>query len=236
LNADNSPAIRVRGLTKRYGDFEAVRGIDFEVYPGEVFGLLGPNGAGKTTTVEILEGLRPRTSGDVEVLGFDPAVSVKEIKDRIGVALQATNLPEQIKIGAIAHRMRGDASALEIASDNLRRGHEAGVMFVAGSDAGNLLTPHGPTIQRELQLWVKAGVPAAAALRAATQNAARFLRQEDRIGTLRKGFEANLLVVDGNPLEDISALERISIVVFLGERINRAELLKMTQESEAPGS
>ena len=65
-------AIHVPGLKKSYGDFEAVRGIDFDVAPGEVFGLLGPNGAGKTTTVEILEGLRPRTSGDVTVLGFDP--------------------------------------------------------------------------------------------------------------------------------------------------------------------
>jgi len=91
-------AIRVRGLQKRYGDFEAVRGIDFEVQEGEVFGLLGPNGAGKTTTVEILEGLRPRTRGEVSVLGYDPAVQINAIKDRIGVCLQATNLPEKIKV------------------------------------------------------------------------------------------------------------------------------------------
>ncbi len=67
-----SVAISVSGLHKTYGDFEAVRGIDFEVATGEVFGLLGPNGAGKTTTVEILEGIRQRTSGDVRVLDFDP--------------------------------------------------------------------------------------------------------------------------------------------------------------------
>jgi ABC-2 type transport system ATP-binding protein len=90
--------ISVRGLTKSYGPLEAVRGLDFEVLKGQVFGLLGPNGAGKTTTVEILEGLRPRTSGEVSVLGFDPAVNVKEIKDRIGVCLQATNLPEKITV------------------------------------------------------------------------------------------------------------------------------------------
>ena len=64
-------AISVQGLRKSYGDFEAVRGIDFDVAQGEVFGLLGPNGAGKTTTVEILEGLRPRTAGNVTVLGYD---------------------------------------------------------------------------------------------------------------------------------------------------------------------
>jgi len=90
--------IAVRGLSKRYGGFEAVRGVDFEVAEGEVFGLLGPNGAGKTTTVEILEGLRSRTAGDVRVLGFDPAVQTRELKERIGVCLQATNLPDKITV------------------------------------------------------------------------------------------------------------------------------------------
>lgn len=91
-------AIQVRGLRKCYGDFEAVRGVDFEVAPGEVFGLLGPNGAGKTTTVEILEGLRPRTSGEARVLGFDPGVDIRALKDRIGVCLQATNLPDKVTV------------------------------------------------------------------------------------------------------------------------------------------
>jgi len=90
--------VRVNGLTKNYGSFEAVKGIDFEIFPGEVFGLLGPNGAGKTTTVEILEGLRPRTSGDVSVLGIDPGTESRRLKDRIGVCLQATNLPPRITL------------------------------------------------------------------------------------------------------------------------------------------
>ncbi len=89
-------AIYVRGLQKSYGTFEAVKGIDFEVRPGEVFGLLGPNGAGKTTTVEILEGLRPRTVVEVKVLGFDPDRQKNKLKDRIGVCLQATNLADKI--------------------------------------------------------------------------------------------------------------------------------------------
>jgi ABC-2 type transport system ATP-binding protein len=77
---------------------EAVRGLDFEVAQGEVFGLLGPNGAGKTSTVEILEGLRPRTGGDVRVLDFDPEKQTNALKQRIGVCLQATNLPDKIKV------------------------------------------------------------------------------------------------------------------------------------------
>src|SRR6202040_358350 len=93
-----SPAISVQGLKKSYGDVQAVKGIDFEIQPGEVFGLLGPNGAGKTTTVEILEGLRPRTGGQVTILGFDPDRQRRQLKDRIGVCLQATNLPEKIRV------------------------------------------------------------------------------------------------------------------------------------------
>jgi len=94
----NEFAIYVRGLRKSYGNFEAVKGIDFEVHPGEVFGLLGPNGAGKTSTVEILEGLRPRSAGEVSVLDFDPDRQKKQLKDRIGACLQATNLPDKITV------------------------------------------------------------------------------------------------------------------------------------------
>lgn len=90
--------IEVEGLKKSYGSIPAVKGIDFQVRAGEVFGLLGPNGAGKTTTVEILEGLRPRSGGRVSVLGFDPGVDTLQLKDRVGVCLQATNLQEKIKV------------------------------------------------------------------------------------------------------------------------------------------
>ena len=96
--------------------------------------------------------------------------------------------------------------------------------LVTGSDAGNPLVLHGPTVQHELQLWVAAGIPAAVALQAATFKAARLLRADSRIGLVVKGHEANLLVIDGNPLADVSATERISLVVFKGERIRRAAL------------
>ena len=91
-------AVAVRNLAKNYGSFPAVKGLDFDIHTGEVFGLIGPNGAGKTTTVEILEGLRSRSSGDVSVLGIDPARDSRGLKDRIGVCLQATRLADKITI------------------------------------------------------------------------------------------------------------------------------------------
>jgi ABC-2 type transport system ATP-binding protein len=97
-------AISVRGLRKSYGDFAALRGIDFEVQRGEVFGLLGPNGAGKTTTVEILEGYRARTEGDVAVLGLDPGERSRALRARVGIVLQSTGLYRHIKVHeAIEH-------------------------------------------------------------------------------------------------------------------------------------
>jgi ABC-2 type transport system ATP-binding protein len=91
-------AIEVHGLRKSYGEFEAVRGIDFEVRRGEVFGLLGPNGAGKTTTVEILEGYRERTDGRVAVLGFDPGERARALRARVGIVLQSTGLYRHIRV------------------------------------------------------------------------------------------------------------------------------------------
>jgi ABC-2 type transport system ATP-binding protein len=97
-------AIEVHDLRKSYGEFEAVRGIGFTVRRGEVFGLLGPNGAGKTTTVEILEGYRARTEGDVSVLGFDPGQRARGLRARVGIVLQSTGLYRHIRVReAVAH-------------------------------------------------------------------------------------------------------------------------------------
>jgi ABC-2 type transport system ATP-binding protein len=91
-------AIEVQGLYKAYGDHEAVRGIDFTVSRGEVFGLLGPNGAGKTTTVEILEGYRRRSAGEVRVLGLDPGDRPVALRERVGIVLQSCGIQRHVTV------------------------------------------------------------------------------------------------------------------------------------------
>ncbi len=100
-------AIDVRGLRKSYPDVEAVRGIDLQVPTGQVFALLGPNGAGKTTTVEILEGHRDRTAGEVSILGHDPGRRERAFKQRIGIVLQTTGVEPYLTVEEAIDLYRG---------------------------------------------------------------------------------------------------------------------------------
>ena len=114
--------------------------------------------------------------------------------------------------------------SLEIGARNLQKMWRAGVMLVTGSDAGNFLVIHGPTVQHEIELWVAAGIPVEVALQAATLKAARLLRIDQRTGSIEKSKEASLLIVDGNPLQDVHALSSVSSVFFKGERVARSDL------------
>ena len=111
-------AIEVTGLRKRYGELEAVAGVDFEVAEGEVFCLLGPNGAGKTTTTEILEGYRARDAGTVRVLGMDPQTAPRPLRERVGIVLQSCGVQEDLSVGELLemygryHRRRRDPEEL----------------------------------------------------------------------------------------------------------------------------
>ena len=101
------PAVHVRGLVKSYGGLTAVNGIDLDIHRGEIFALLGPNGAGKTTTVEILEGYRSRDSGEVTVLGWDPARQRAQLKSQIGIVLQSTGVERYLTVAETVRMYAG---------------------------------------------------------------------------------------------------------------------------------
>jgi ABC-2 type transport system ATP-binding protein len=103
----STPAIEVRDLRKSYGELEAVRGIDFTVQRGEIYGMLGPNGAGKTSTVEILEGYRQRTSGTVSVLGYDPQTRPVALRQRVGIVLQSSGIYNQVRVREVLAHFAG---------------------------------------------------------------------------------------------------------------------------------
>ncbi|MDT0317497.1 ABC transporter ATP-binding protein [Streptomyces millisiae] len=107
----NDIVIEVRGLRRRYGDFEAVRGLDFTVRRGEVFALLGTNGAGKTSTVEVLEGLAAPHEGQVRVLGFDPFTERGRVRPRTGVMLQDGGFPSELTVAETARMWAGCSTA-----------------------------------------------------------------------------------------------------------------------------
>ncbi|MDA3009617.1 MAG: ABC transporter ATP-binding protein, partial [Actinomycetota bacterium] len=114
-------AIAVENLVVEYGDLRAVDRLDLDIASGEVYALLGENGAGKTSTIEVLEGLRTRTSGSVRVLGHDPADASRDLRDRIGIVLQSTGVERQITVaeavalyGAVYRRPRPVGEVLEL--------------------------------------------------------------------------------------------------------------------------
>lgn len=117
-------------------------------------------------------------------------------------------------------------AASDTAQKNLASAEQVGVRLAIGSDAGNLLIFHGAGVHEELRLWVQAGIPPKIALQAATWNAACLLGVGNRLGLIKPGYDANLLLINGNPLEDISSTEQISMVMFKGERVNRGKLLE----------
>jgi ABC-2 type transport system ATP-binding protein len=113
--------LQVENLVKRYGDVEAVRGVSFAVEQGEVFGLLGPNGAGKTSTVEVLEGLRVPDGGKISVCGLDPQENPIALKNEIGATLQATSLPDKLRVAEAIRMFAGFYKYSRNVDDLLRR-------------------------------------------------------------------------------------------------------------------
>lgn len=170
-------------------------------------------------TLSVFEGLRMLREGDFKRLNdslLQQAVPLDLLQSTKKIFSQA----------ATRNNMAPYPVNLPGAMDNLRRVMAAGIPVVTGTDAGNPLVFHGPTVQMEAELWVKAGIAPKDVLLAATRGAAALLRQGNRIGTIETGKQANLILVDGNPLEDITALRRISLVMLQGERVGRVGLLE----------
>ena len=140
--------------------------------------------------------------------------------------VQQVGPPSLLRGTRAALKPHPDVAALDLeaAKQNLKRAFDAGTRPVPGTGSGAPLLVHGPAIHREMQLWAQAGIPPAAILKAATYDAARKLGADSRIGLIKPGYEATLVILDGNPLDDIGVTERLSNVIFKGERVHRADL------------
>ena len=210
---DVADAVRARADSVEHGSFR-------ERIPDALFEQMAKQGIFYDPTLSVVEALKDFVAGKTDLLKRSSVQQVGPPE-----LLRGT---EEAMGSADTEAMRKSLEQypldMAIAIDNLKRAHAHGVLLVTGSDAGNVLVIHGPTVQHEMQLWVQAGIPPAVALQAATLNAAQLLRADKRIGSIHSGNDADLLLVDGNPIEDISATERISLVVFKGERIDRSEL------------
>ena len=208
----------------RAGVTSVEHGSMTEPLPDALLLRLAAQGVYYDPTLSVIEGVRQFARGESANLDR-PLVQQVAPPGLIAQTKASLTRPES---APARQGLEHSRAKLEISLDNLRRAYRAGVTLVTGTDSGNITLIHGPAIHRELQLWVQAGVPAGVALQAATGNAAKLLGIAARTGTLEKGKEASFLVLDANPLEDIAATERISTILFKGERIGRAELL--TQE------
>ncbi|HZR25622.1 MAG TPA: amidohydrolase family protein [Vicinamibacterales bacterium] len=224
-NQQRLPAVVHTGSARDVADVVAAHGSGVEhgsfsdQIPDAVLAQMAKDGVAYDPTLTVLEAQRDVAAGRQDLLRrslVQQAVPQKLLSDTAAF----------LKEGKATNDARAAAieGARKLAAENLVRAWRAGVPLVTGSDAGNLLVFHGPTVHREMQLWVEAGVPPSVALQAATYNAARLLRQETRIGRVAEGYDANLLVVDGDPTRDIAATERVSLVILKGERVRRSDL------------
>ena len=190
--------------------------------PDALFAEMKAKGIAYDPTLSVAEGFTNFSIGDTATLKRTLVQQVTPKELLTGTEKAATG--DQFK------KLRAGLSrypiSMPIAGSNLVKAWRAGLTLVTGSDAGNFFVLHGPTVQREIELWVTAGIPPEVALRAATGNAAHLLGADSRIGTVEEGKEATLLIVDGNPLQDVRALSAVSVVLMKGERVNRATLFE----------
>jgi imidazolonepropionase-like amidohydrolase len=197
-------------------------GSRVDVIPSNLFVDMKRKQIAYDPTLSAYEAMGAQKRGDVSLLD-------RSLLQQVGPAdlLESTrNLLQKGKHEPVS----GWDSVLKRINENLLNAYRSGVLLITGSDAGNILVIHGPTVQHELELWVKAGIPAATALQAATYNAAQVLRANERIGLIQKDHDATFILLDGNPVQDISVTEHIHSVYFRGERIDRSTLFDQDKE------
>ncbi|WP_031495127.1 amidohydrolase family protein [Bryobacter aggregatus] len=218
VTVHTSKAIDVRDAFEA-GANGVEHGSPNEALPDELLRKMAASGFYYDPTMSVFEGVRMMLEKDFTRLDdslLQQVVPMDLLKSTRRLVLDPK----------LTGRYQEFAPRMKEARENLKRVFDAGVTLVTGTDAGNPLIFHGPTVQEEVELWVAAGIPAHQAILAATRNAAQLLGQGNRIGTIEMGKDANLLLVDGNPLQDPKSLSRISLVMLKGERISRAALLK----------
>ncbi len=188
----------------------------------ETFAEMKSKGIAYDPTLSVAEGFTSFSKGDNALLkrSLVQQVTPKELITGTEKALTGDQFKE------LRERIARYPISIETGKNNLLHAWRTGLPLVVGSDAGNYLVLHGPTVQREIELWVAAGIPIEVALQAATLNAAKLLRAESRIGTIAQGKEASLFIVDGNPLQDVRALSSVSAVFMKGERVSRSGLFE----------
>jgi imidazolonepropionase-like amidohydrolase len=191
-----------------------------DAIPEALFARMKQAGITFDPTLDVVEAFTALAQGKFDMLdrSLVQQVGPKKILESTRKFLQSP-AGEKMRAGIAKYPM-----STAVCNQNLVAAMRAGVILVTGTDSGNPMLLHGPALHRELQLWIEAGIPPAVALQAATYNGAQLLRASDRMGLIKKGYEANLLLIDGNPLKDISVTERISMVMFKGERVDRSEL------------
>ncbi|MDQ6606858.1 MAG: ABC transporter ATP-binding protein [Actinomycetota bacterium] len=226
-------AITVRGLKMRYGDVEVLKGIDLEVASGEILGFLGPNGAGKTTTIEILEGYRQRTAGEVSVLGVDPDHPTRAWRDRIGLVLQECELDplltvrETLRLYSAFYRsprpidevislvgLTGrEKSRLGALSGGQRRRADVAVALVGDPDLIFLDEPttgFDPTARREAWNTIEELKQLGKTVLLTTHYMEEAQHLADRVAIIRGGE----IVVEGRPDEIVGEGNRQAIISF----------------------
>jgi len=214
-NQDVTDAVALGANSIEHGCFT-------EEIPAETFAAMKEKGIALDPTLSVVEGLTNFSQGNTTLLKRSLVQQVTK-KDLLDGSEHAATKPE---LAGAREGLKRYPMSLDIGGKNLVKAWQAGVLLVTGSDAGNFYVMHGPTVQREIELWVAAGIPVEVALQAATSNAAKLLHAEARFGTVEKGKEATLLIVDGNPLQDVKALSAISAVFMKGERVSRSALFE----------